>query len=496
MKPTVRPAAGVVWLICLLAAINVVIYTYSPLGGDDWVYKGAFEGPQTYSDSWLSWPHWAAGHWFAANGRALNLLLPLLLALPRWLTALTGGVMTGLMFYMGLKCCHRAAARSFTAVVFICCLAWVLPWWDSMTILACQTNYIWATAIILWAFYIITEYNFNRGSLIWSIPLCLLAGASHEGATLPLTLGLLFYAWLNRSKLDKLQKFSLVAFIAGTVFVTFSPGIIMRAGDGMEPDDPLLPLMLKTVPAVLLMVIIVCIMATGRSGRKRLTDFAGSPGIAFAVAAVVSSGISLMSGIVGRSGWFAEVYALIVIFDLCCPLRGKEGRGERIVALLLGLLLIAQTSLVALWQMWLGREFKVFEKIFTTGNEEVVFMQYTRDTNVPSALLGRFAGVPDPDDVYLLKTFGEYYRPGAMPVILPAEASNLPYGEPVDTVLPCGDIITSTLPGGTRVHSTDREKIDMYLLDSDSGEIVVRPFSRGNNIYYHLSKRILDPGDR
>ncbi|MDE6288845.1 MAG: hypothetical protein K2M00_08695 [Muribaculaceae bacterium] len=124
-------------------------------------------------------------------------------------------------------------------------------------------------------------------------------------------------------------------------------------------------------------------------------------------------------------------------------------------------------------------------------------MKYTRDTEVPAALLGRFSGVPDPDDVYLLKTFGEYYRPGSvLPVILPAEAYNLSYGEPMDTVLPCGDVIMSTLPHGTRVYSTDREKIDMYLLDSDTGEIVVRPFILENCRYYHLSKRILDPGDR
>ncbi len=111
MKPAVRPSAGVVWLIVVLAAINSVIYYYTPFGGDDWVYKGAFEGPETYSGSWLDWPHWAAGHWFAANGRSLNLLLPILLAIPRWITALTGGVLTGLMFYFGLKCCRQAATR-------------------------------------------------------------------------------------------------------------------------------------------------------------------------------------------------------------------------------------------------------------------------------------------------------------------------------------------------------------------------------------------------
>lgn len=237
-------------------------------------------------------------------------------------------------------------------------------------------------------------------------------------------------------------------------------------------------------------------MSFSQSGRKRLTSFTASPGIAFAVAAVVSAAISLMSGIVGRSGWFAEIYAIIVIFELCCPYRVLESRGERIVAFLLGVLLIAQACLVALWQMWLGREAQTFEKLYTTGSDDVVFMTYTRDTEVPAALLGRFAGVPDPDDVYLLKTFGEYYRRGSLPVILPAEAYNLHYGEPVDTILPCGDIITSTLPHGTRVHSTDREQIDMYLLDSDSGTIVVRPFVRENTCYYHLSKRILDPGDR
>lgn len=486
------------WLIIVISLINWVIFTFTPFSGDDWVYKGAFEGPCTYASSWVSFPRWVIGHWLYTNGRIFNLILPVLLALPKWLVGAICAAMLLLMYRAILLIVPDVAKTGITSVLLITCIAIGLPWWDAMTVFACEVNYVWAAAMVLMAFYFIAFHSPTRSlhSVIATV-VCFFGGAAHEAASMPLCVGLAVFFALERKELIGIRRRYFVAFALGTAFVTLCPGIIFRAVTKVEPDDPLIPLALKTVPAVLIMIAIFLALSCKRCGRRYLVTLLHRPAVALAIAAVISGAVSLASGIVGRSGWFAELFAISVIFTMIGDIWHPRGVIARMLAYALALVVIAQVALVAAWQYWLGREADMLESLYACSDGSLVFMDYTSDNKVPLALLGRFKGVPDADDVYLLRCFADYHHPSSpLPVILPRDAAGLDFNSIDKAVLSDGSEITTTLPAGVCLHSTERENIGFYTFMRDGNQWVAREFEADGRILFHLSPRIIDPGDR
>lgn len=351
------------FVIATYVVISFFIYLYSPFAGEDYMYKCCFEGPQLFSDNWSDLPLWARIHRIQANARFFNLILPALLACNKFVLAALSAAMTALMLIFGLKLCGKTAGNSVFSVFFIVAMAWVLPWWDSMTIFTCQENYIWASAIILLSLFLI--YNPPRKAIhyILAFGVCLIGGATHEGGTLPLVCGISAYAIIARPHPD--SRWLLIgAFLLGTLFVSLSPGIIARAQMPRLADDPIVPLALKTVPVVIVMIAMIFAMLITQKWHHSVILLLRSPYVVLIVAAVVSSIIALSSGIVGRSGWFAEIYALIVMTRLLSDNLHIVRQTTFNVSLIAVLALIIQTTYVAFWQYVLSREYEIFEKNF------------------------------------------------------------------------------------------------------------------------------------
>lgn len=486
--------------VALIALVNVFIFFFTPMTGDDWAYYSAFCGDHRMIDSWWRYPLWAAGHWLSTNGRLGNLLYPPVFALPRIVYCLICAGMLALMYRQSLRANVTGVKQSLLmSMVFTSCLFFALPWWDSMTIFDCQANYIWTSGLVMLAFNILTSDNIHHSRLSTAgyAAVSLMAGASHEAASMPLCVGLATYYLLRRKWPPHPVRVPLIAFCAGTVFVTLSPGIIMRAGAAITPDDTPVVLALKSVPAVILMAAVIAVMLCGQRSRRVLRDLSSTPVVVLAVASLVSAVIAVSSGVVGRSGWFAEIYSFIVLFAIMSRFITARNRACDAVAVLIAVLMVAQASLTLLWQIDLGREHDRFEQLYTDTGSDVIYMDVTPDDSVPVWLIGRFRGVPDPDDVYQLKTFVAAHRPGApMPVIIPEDAADTDLSDCDPTILSDGSFVTSHLPAGTRTHATDREKIDMYLYDRDGTEWIAQPFIYNGKLLYRCSRRIIDPGDR
>lgn len=484
------------FMIATYVVISFFIYLYSPFAGDDYIYKCCFEGPQLFSDNWRDSLLWARIHRIQVNARFFNLILPALLACHKLLLAALSAAMTAIMLIFGLKLCGKCADNSVYSVLFIVAMAWVLPWWDSMTIFTCQENYIWASAIILLSLYFIYNPPRKVFHFILALGICLVGGATHEGGTLPLVCGMAVYAVIARPRLDS-RWLLIAAFLIGTLFVSLSPGIIARAHMPRLADDPIVPLALKTVPVVLVMLTILFVMLINRKWRPSVFLLLRSPYLVLIVAAIVSAIIALSSGIVGRSGWFAEIYALIVITHVISD-NLHIGRQATINISLIALLaLIIQTAYVAFWQYALSREYEIFEKNFLHSDGDIVFVDYTAHNKLPFSLLGRYEGVPDADDVYILQALVNYYRPGAaLPVVLPVEAQNIDFRTVSDTTLTNGNIISASIPQNAYHGSTLREDLPLWLFEKNGRQWVARPFVADGRTLFLLSERILEPGDR
>lgn len=159
------------FLIATYVVINFFIYLYSPFAGDDYMYKCCFEGPQLFSDNWSDLPLWARIHLIQVNARFFDPILPALLACNKFLLAALSVAM-----------------------------AWVLPWWDSMTIFTCQEYYVWASAMILLSLYFIYRPPRKVFYFILAFSVCMICCATHEGGTLPLVCGIAVYC--RHRKLD------------------------------------------------------------------------------------------------------------------------------------------------------------------------------------------------------------------------------------------------------------------------------------------------------
>ena len=479
------------WLIWAIAVITFEIFIYTPYTGDDLVYIGLFKGASPDCEHLIEWPRWCGSHWLTNNGRLANYLMPLLGLLPHTLVSLICAAMLMLMYRVSLTLTR--SSNSMVNVLFVASLTFVLPWWDSMFIFDCQLNYVWASALSLLSVWIIL--TIERGQPAWFVMLsaliCVCGGMIHEAASMPLCVGVAVYLWLNRSSVTRSQVWLFAAFAIGTCEALFAPGIIMRASSSAEPDDTWFWLLVKSDAVAAGLWIVLGVTALFRAGRKIIADLMQSPLGIFAVAALVGIVVSVGSGIVGRSGWFAELAALIVIF-------GVLGRSVKIsnnvVSVVVSVVTVAYLAGVLTWQIRLSREFDAFNKSYVESDDGTVYLDYTRDDELPWGALGRLRGVLDPDDAWLLGCHAKFYRGDeAWPVVLPEGArQNVPLMN--DSVrLANGDLLVRELKPDAYPYLLTREDLTIMLCPVGDEVWVAQPIASGG---WHLSPRMTDPGDR
>lgn len=472
-----------VYGILLITVCSFFIYLFSPYLGDDLVYKSVFNGASPNYDSWLKYPRWVARHWFNSNGRLPNFIMPLLFTLPKFIVAALCSMALWLMYRLSVS-----AARGSSAMLLVGCIFFLLPWWDSFFLFACQTNYVWASAGIL-AVYLLL-FGQHRCPLWLGTIICFIGGTMHEAASASFISGLIVYAIVGNRGFERYQKIILIAFCLGAAFTIFSPGIISRAARNSIPDDPWYLILLKSdfIALGLWVAILVCGLIPKLRGP--IVSVLRSPLCVLAVGALAGSFISAASGIVGRSGWFAELFALIVI-----------ARIVKIECRWFSWTLLAIITLVMagciVWQFKVWQDFKKFETDFSQSCDGVVYMDVIRDNEIPVWLtLNRLRGIPDPDDAYLLYSLSKYYRTdGSVPKIIPTCARRYEHVPPDSIVKICNrDIVTieELLPNEVKIINKIDDNTYVYGVEIDGELYVIQSFGRS----LHLSPLILDPGDR
>ena len=478
------------WLVAAISITSFFIFLHTPFNGDDWAYKMTFEGPAAKFDSWLSYPRWCGSHWLTTNGRIGNYLAPPLMALPSFLRALLCAGAIWLMYWASIKV--SGARKGFLPVLLATAFAFGLPWWDSMFIFDCQLNYIWTSALVMSACIVILNDSAKRPvSIISAFLLCGAAGISHEAASAPLAASIIIWCLMTRKKPSKSQLILFVAFAIGTALVTLAPGIILRSSEQHTPDDPLPWLLLKSDPIVMLLWLTIAVLSLFGNGRRTVGQFIHSiPGL-FAIAALLSMCISAYSGIVGRTGWFAEIYAFVAIIGWLHRYGSPRWTSG---SLILSTLIVAQTIGCAVLQYRLHKESVEFESKYLESEDGLVFMDCTRDNEIPWWTLGRLRGIPDADDGFILFAYARYHgRLGQWPVVIPTEARKyLPLRAGSEYILTNGDILTAK-PQNTRT-AASYSFFDKPLLitEIDGRTMTVQQVPGG----WYLSPLITDPGDR
>ena len=214
--------------------------------------------------------------------------------------------------------------------------------------------------------------------------------------------------------------------------------------------------------------------------------------------------VSAVSGIIGRSGWFAQTFALIAIVKWA---NDHNYKINRIVGGVASTILISAIAFhlveVTRWQIKVGKEAEDVTSLYQRSTNGQVFYDATRDNQLPWWNLNKNRGVPDADDLYLLATFSTYYSNSGQPlVVLPTEVANIDFSNFADNDelhLSNGDIIKAGKTSTGTIFQSERENISIYLINKDGKDWVITPFTleKYNGLQLnHYTPCVLDPGDR
>lgn len=501
------------WLIGTLLLFMFICYAvfelFMPYSGDDLAY---IDSTVNYVNERTVWhmPFKWAGHWLGSNGRFANMIfLSISPIFPHWLMALLNAIFIMMMIYFIVVLCNFRGKDVTGKVFVISIITFAFCWWDSMQVYDCIYNYILSTALgLIFIKGIIKNKAVKTKWGTWGLVLLsFVAGGMHEAMSVSLLCGIVAYAFMNRkfyTTLTRSHRMALKAFACGVVIVFFAPGIWIRFGGNITPDDPLHILLLKSDFLALGMLAMLCVGMCFAPWRKKIIAAAHTPWIIFVVASIASMCFSAVSGIIGRSGWFAQVFALIAIVKWA---NDHNFRINRILGGILSTTLIAAIVMhlveVTRWQVKVGKEVEIVTEMYKKSSRGQVFFDATWDNQLPWWNLNKNRGVPDADDLYLLATFSDYYGKSGNPlVVLPSEVSNIDFSNMADNEevrLTNGDIIKVGKINSGTTYQSERENISIYLINDEGKDWVVTPFEleRYEGVQLnHYTPCVIDPGDR
>lgn len=316
------------------AALSVVtglllcaMYMVSGLGGDDWAAMalfGRYDGFAEYEDGilipLLMFP---IHYWAGTNGRAANYLAIYLGSfLPVWaLHLLLGiGAIALSMFTQWAVGSWRSKGRQLLGALASFVIMFGLPWADEMFTYDMAFNYMMASAMVLGFVWLVAR---ERSLRLWIIVCAgLVSGAMHEAAGFPVACGAALYFICRRNEwraLTRTQRWGWVAFGLGALTTVLSPGIWHRAM--LAVDVPRTWSVWESLVFSAPMVVVLCGVMTfigvrslyGRNSWRLLFD---ELTVIFTVGAFVSGLFCMAGDFVGRVGWCAQLYAMIVLWRM------------------------------------------------------------------------------------------------------------------------------------------------------------------------------------
>ncbi len=427
------PAADVwAWVVVGLIGVHTVLFgSMQLMSGDDAGYSRSL---MDYDGEPLAYIRYVARHYVYVNGRMANLLAPFWLSeVPRWLLDVANGVMCAGFYAMTLVSSGLAGRHTATAKIAVTALLlFTFPWWDSFMLFDVMFNYVWSSVLVLAVLWLLLRGVPSRwrwGAWVLSA----FAASMHEGIGLPVSAGVV--VWLKFSgswrNLSEVQRGMIVAFFCGTLFALLSPGIwgrLVSEGIAMgerEPNDVLWLLLIKSDFYALLLVAFIGAAALWRRGN--LMEMARSPWIIFVTASLIGVCMSGVSGIVGRSGWFASLMAVIAMAQWGCRygwhIRGKAGA---VASGVLSVLMICHMAVVDVVQWRMRSELVSALTSYIRNPHEPVYMDYLPWDTWRWLTLAKVRGVPEPYEQSQLQHYASLYVSEDAPlmVVLPAEAEN------------------------------------------------------------------------
>ncbi len=505
MQALSRPLS---WLLCAVTFICAwIFYAHTFPEGDDVVYWDWYRDIQSRHGNILGWVVFSLSNWEGANGRMANMLTPFFLYFPpAWLKGLLDSVILTLLLYFGLRlsCLSETRRKGPLAVSLYAFLTLVtLPWWDSMTLTDCVLNYP-ASDMLALAVLLIWFGNpdvHSKAAPWFAAAIGLVAGAMHEASGVALSAGLITGLMMERGRnLSRLRIFMTVGVTLGALFTLSSPAIWTRFFDGSQsdPDAPRWMILLCSSFYVIILLLTLIVMAIRKELKETLSK---RPDLVVLITgALVSTAFTAVGGVIGRSGWFGQSFALIALFRMA-PAGGcfTPRAVPNAITTLLSLLFTALWVASAIVQVRLGKEGEEILAEYVASTDGIVYHDYTEEEDLPWWLLRRPGGVPDADDMFPLREYSRLHPSGAPFVVLPSAFKSADLTTFRGTLLHGDDYLTDRLPDSCVMLNPDSPVPGPIETVIQGRRMTVMPVTTPRiapDTLYYITPRRIDPGDR
>lgn len=413
-------------MICFIGIVYAFLSTLYPYVGDDLLYSSRFHKYRSDLPTLLSI---LRTHYTVVDGRLGDLSnMIFLAAIPGWLKCFLEGFMFSLMLFMIMKWSGVLKKSVSLSMACLCVLVFGLCWWDVSWLFVIRYNYCWTTAVVLVAMWMILRTPPMTGlPLVGCCIFSLLAGWMHEAAGAPMAIAAAFYFIINRKRDFKGKEnwIILFFFFIGAFISMKSQGIWNWFNHPYSaPDDPMGILAVENLYFVIILYVAMAVLWL--CNRQKIKYLLSTEWIIFPLAALGSSAFSLASGIVGRSGWFAQIFAIIALFQLLYDSKWKIPRWVAAIWIILSSsAIVGHYLLLMKWQIALSAEeqdiIDLYVENIRSGGDGVIYYDATPDSVVPNHLLLFKQKSPiDSDDYYdrfcIANFLGDRER---IPVVLP-----------------------------------------------------------------------------
>ncbi|MDE5850651.1 MAG: hypothetical protein K2H38_10950 [Muribaculaceae bacterium] len=482
-------------LILLIGIAYALMGFWIPPVGDDLGFIDSF---QSQNDCWYAFPRYMYRAWLWNNARMADMLNPIgYIFMPQWLKAVSNGVVVMLMFYMTLRLASQLNQKSpFIPVLLISILTFAMRWDGIWMEYNTFYNYVWSSTFAMLALcFLFSRYSSSDKWYCWlMLPFCFIASAMHEAIGLPMAASLVIMLIITPfyRNAAALRRLVLIAMISGGLFTLTSPGNFKRIGSMLQPE-PSIQIIFGSAAFVVILLLLSAYLFVYR--KSLFYTLLRSPWIVYVGIALFSSAFMLMSGFGGRTGWFAQLFAVIAVFQVITKSGFTVGKNFGwICSVILSCMIIFHMVMLAVWQRKLSEETREVIAEYRNSTDGIVFFDYTKDSQLPWYLLRKNHGVPDDDDSYYRYRMRRHYGEGRQLVILPTSFNPIP--DTLTTPVSDGDfILTSRMPenvsGDTIVAIFPR----IITLIEDK-EYIINEFSYQGRQLYLLSLIDRDRGEK
>ena len=442
-------------------------------------------------------------HWDGYNGRMCDMLAPLSLNVASLNgRAVMHAVFAMLFFGSPLLLIRFKMNVLFFRLLLIATTALTLRW-DSiwMENIALQ-DYMWPTGYALVLLAILFSGNPKSDSWwLWvSLPFCMAAGWMHEALGFPIATGLIAYLTAGGfwKRAGNAKRAMAIAFIMGGILTVWNKCNFQKLeGIPLHPDS--IPYIFLTSGYFVVILAAVTVYVSIRH-TNILRELACTPWLVWSVASIVSSGIMATVGYIGRPGWYAQIFAVLAIFDIISAINPKiSSKASAAASAIMALAVPLHFLAVVDWQHKLSEETRDILSKCMESETGTVFYDYTHDPELPWYLLNKVHSFPDEDDAYYRMMMMNFYCSGRKITVLPESARAIDFSH-LDKPVSIGDDIISPHPlqAKSLPYNSFSLPIDIKLFTNRGGQkkYVETAFKLESDgpIYYYYTPYDFDMG--